>query len=168
MSSNDRANLLDLLEMKISPWVNQTSKDLREEKPLVIHVRRGDFLKTENRNLGVLSKEYYLKIIALYPGLPVWVFTDSPEEVSREFIGMDKPTKIITPPSGSDPLDSLILMSRARNLAISNSTFSWWAAMLSQSGSTIYAPEKWFEQRPDPLDLIPSNWHRIPSEWEKQ
>jgi hypothetical protein len=59
-------------------------------------------------------------------------------------------------------------MSKATKIAISNSTFSWWAAAIANVNNTIYAPTKWFEQRPDPTDLIPANWIQIQSEWEFQ
>jgi len=167
-STGSRAELLAALTRKSSPWFEETWKDLQSERPLVLHVRRGDFLRAENRSLGVLSKEYFTKIAELNPHRPIWIFSDSSPELLVEFKKMDRVTRIVVPPDGSDPIDSLLLMSKAEVLGISNSTFSLWAGILSIPNSQIYAPEKWFERRSDPIDLIPPNWHRIPSEWEKQ
>jgi hypothetical protein len=163
-----RPKLLNLLEEKSSSWFKETLSDLKKEKPIAIHIRRGDFLRPENRSLGVLSKEYFTKILRLNPDRSVWIFSDSTLENLTEFTKLGAVTRIVLPPLHSDPIDSLLLMSRADTLAISNSTFSWWAGALSSPNSLIYAPEKWFERRSDPIDLIPTNWHRIPSEWERQ
>jgi len=167
-SINDRAELLTALTKNSSHWFDETLKDLKKDKPLVIHVRRGDFLRAENRSLGVLSREYFAKIAELNPDRSIWVFSDSSPEVLVEFKKIKGVTRIVVPPAESDPIDSLLLMSSADVLGISNSTFSWWAGILSSPDSHIYAPEKWFERRSDPIDLIPLNWHRIPSEWERQ
>lgn len=163
---NDRRFILDAMERKISPWVNLLSQEIDNKDILVLHVRRGDLLQPQNRWLGILSKDYYFEITSQHPEKQVWIFTDSPEEVKKEFIRQDKEIRVITPPLNSDPIDSLVLMSRARTLAISNSTFSWWSAILSGPNSNVYAPEKWFQQRSNPIDLIPQNWTKIPSKWE--
>ena len=163
-----RSELLTSLEEKSSSWYRETLRDLENENPLVMHVRRGDFLRAENRSLGILSKEYFAKILEQNPDRAVWIFSDSSAEHLTEFTKMETLTRIVRPPLDSDPIDSLLLMSKADTVAISNSTFSWWAGTLSSPRSLIYAPGSWFEQRPDPIDLIPPNWHRIPSEWERQ
>lgn len=167
-SIDARSELLTILTENSSHWFDETSKDLKNEKPLVIHVRRGDFLRAENRSLGVLSKEYFAKIAELNSNRPIWIFSDSSPEALTEFKKMKGVTRIVVPPAESDPIDSLLLMSEAEALGISNSTFSWWAGILSSQVSQIYAPGKWFERRSDPIDLIPLNWNRIPSEWEMQ
>ena len=167
-SIGDRTELLTVLREKSSHWFAETLKDLKKDKPLVIHVRRGDFLRAENRSLGVLSKEYFAKIAELNPDRSIWVFSDSPPENLIEFKKIKGVTRIVAPPAEADPIDSLLLMASADVLGISNSTFSWWAGTLSSPDSKIYVPDKWFERRSDPIDLIPLNWHRIPSEWERQ
>ena len=166
-SIDDRTELLSALTGNSSYWFEETLKDLKKDKPLVIHVRRGDFLRAENRSLGVLSKEYFAKIAELNPDRSIWVFSDSSPENLIEFKKIKGVTRIVVPPAEADPIDSLLLMSSVDVLGISNSTFSWWAGILSSPDSHIYAPEKWFERRSDPIDLIPLNWHRIPSEWER-
>lgn len=167
-SMDARVELLTALKAKSSAWFQESSKELKKEKPLVIHVRRGDFLRAENRSLGVLSKDYFNKIARLNPDRSIWIFSDSTQESLAQFHAIKGVTRIVLPPSESDPIDSLLLMSEAEVLGISNSTFSWWAGILTDPSSQIYAPGKWFEQRSDPVDLIPLNWHRIPSEWERQ
>ena len=88
--------------------------------------------------------------------------------MKHELAGFRRKFRIVEPPANSDPVESLMLMSKAAHIAISNSTFSWWAATFSGDDSTVYAPTKWFEQREDPKDLYPDNWVKIQSEWEPQ
>ena len=53
-------------------------------------------------------------------------------------------------------LDALALMSLIKAGAIiANSTFSWWAAILSDTPYVIY-PKKWIAQKIE--NLFPSNW----------
>ncbi len=71
--------------------------------------------------------------------------------------------------SNADSLVDFYLISRAQNIVISNSTFSWWAAYLSTSAGSILAPthRKWFappfSSRPDIdcSDLIPDRFRQI-------
>jgi hypothetical protein len=45
---------------------------------------------------------------------------------------------------------------------IPNSTFSWWAARLSESEQPpVAVPRKWFEFQENPIDLFPEEWLRI-------
>jgi hypothetical protein len=76
--------------------------------------------------------------------------------------------KVLSPPPDSDPVESLLLMSSTTYIAISNSSFSWWAAKLSETDTLVFAPSKWYELRNDPIDLIPDSWIRITSDWMEQ
>jgi hypothetical protein len=98
----------------------------------------------------------------------IWIFTDSPQTVRDEFKNFGIKTRVIEPPLGSDPIESMVLMSNASKIAISNSTFSWWAAKLAPPTTSVYAPSKWFEHRTDPRDLIPTSWKRVDSNWVTQ
>ena len=96
----------------------------------------------------------------------MWIFTDSPQLVLEEFGYLKDKVEIVTPPSNSDPIESLLLLSMASEIMISNSTFSWWAAQIANENTKIYAPSKWFESENDPKDLIPEHWPKIESQWE--
>jgi hypothetical protein len=48
---------------------------------------------------------------------------------------------------------------------ISNSTFSWWPAFLSQTSVATVCPSDWFLNMEQPLELIPNNWIKIDSDW---
>jgi hypothetical protein len=63
---------------------------------------------------------------------------------------------------GSDDFstaETFELMQKAEYLVISNSTYSWWAARISESSKKmIIAPEPWFSGQESPIDLIPDGW----------
>lgn len=152
-----------------SSWLIEKIERARCENILSLHVRRGDYALPANRSHGILSVDYYRKVLLSSRNYDsIWIFTDSPKEVKEEFSQLGHPIEIIVPPRNSDPVESLLLMSATKSIVISNSTFSWWSAMISEDNTQIYAPSKWFEFRDDPTKLIPAAWNRIPSEWMKQ
>ena len=157
-----------------SDWYKSTLQRLKASNPIVIHIRRGDYLLEKNRYIGALSVTFYRSAVELINSQsdangdprPIWVFSDQPSVVRDELTGFAEfgSAEFIVAPDGSDPAESLILMSSASSIIISNSTFSWWAGALSK-GSTIVAPRKWFRDSPDPESLIPSDWLRVESSW---
>ena len=151
---------------KPTQWLDFNLTEIKKVDPFVLHVRRGDYRDTKNRRIGCLSLNYFEKVIEKFgTDREIWVFSDSIESVHDEFKELSKRVKFVKPPRESDPVESLILMSNASKLAISNSTFSWWAAKLGDQHSTVIAPEKWFKDRPDPLDLLPESWIKARSLW---
>jgi hypothetical protein len=98
---------------------------------------------------------------------PIYIFTDDINSARQMFDdSLDVAINWITPPSDTDPAESLLLMSKAKVNIIANSTFSWWGAALNETGKVVLAPEKWFKAMPDPEFLYPPEWLRIASQWE--
>ena len=152
-----------------SSWYLQEQKFLQEKSFAAFHIRRGDYTNPLNRSNGILSIEYFRKVCDLLPPeLEILIFTDSPKEIQVELKVMDRRFRVLDPPADSDPVESLLLMARASHIAISNSTYSWWAATFASENAVIFAPTKWFELRDDPVDLIPNHWVKVQSEWKKQ
>jgi hypothetical protein len=56
----------------------------------------------------------------------------------------------------------LILMSNCNYFVMANSSFSWWAAWLSdKAGKKVIAPQRWFlNSEIDTSDLLPPDWER--------
>jgi hypothetical protein len=153
---------------KPTQWLDFSLAEIKQADPFVLHVRRGDYREPKNQSIGCLSVEYFEEVIKKFGGdQEIWVFSDSIEKVQVEFEGISRKVKFIKPPRESDPVESLILMSNASRIAISNSTFSWWAAKFGDQRSTIITPEQWFKNRSDPLDLLPESWIKVRSHWLK-
>jgi len=152
-----------------SDWFESKLKLLEELNPTIIHIRRGDYLKLQE-DFGLLSKEYYLEAISRLDDYerekPIWIFSDSPDIVLNEIVNSDlgNAEVIISPPEVTAN-EILYLMSRGKRIVISNSTFSWWAAYFSQDHTKVFAPEFWFRERKNPVDLIPPHWTKISNEW---
>lgn len=136
------------------------------ERPLVIHIRLGDY-KNEN-SFGILNKSYYEKALiyqlGLYSYSKIWLFSDEIyncmdfiPEAYRNMVRFVDDKNISS-------ADLLQVMTLGHGFIIANSTFSWWGASLSENGrNRVVAPDKWFNLMDEPLDLIPSNWMRLPA-----
>jgi hypothetical protein len=139
------------------------------EKPLVVHIRRGDY--REEDSFGLLSKEYYFSIIPeiLSTGgfNKIWLFSDDfasaleciPNNLRilvREIEEID-----------NSPAATLQAMRLGFGYVIANSSFSWWGANLSyQPNAQIHAPWPWFKGMKSPNELLPPQWISHPSKWE--
>ena len=116
-----------------------------EKNTLGISIRRGDYLMLQN-NHCVLSVDYYQSAIDKYfmHGIEsIYVFSDD-IDWCKEVFGSN--VHYVTEDVGTQ----LFLMSKMKNLILSNSTFSWWGAYLNQEKGIIIAPDPWFG--PDNLD----------------
>lgn len=155
--------------LKPTSWYIKESQIIQDNEFAAFHIRRGDYALSANRSNGILSISYFKSIAELLPSeVGILVFTDSPEAISVELEELGREFRIITPPEESDPAESLFLMKLASHIAISNSTYSWWAATIAAPGTVVYAPTKWFELRDDPKDLLPDEWIRVKSDWKIQ
>lgn len=107
------------------------------KKNVAISVRRGDFVN--NTNYFQLPITYYLNAYYKHFGgeYNVLVFTDDFEWCRTHFKALPN----IYFAQDLNDIEQLCLMSLCENHIISNSTFSWWGAYLSQS-TNVYRPEK--------------------------
>jgi hypothetical protein len=155
-----------------SPWLKHQRGDMHGKKVLAIHVRRADYARHRQR-FGLLSSEYYEMSLDLLKSKnftwdEVWVFSDDLSAAERLLAPTLKKEKVsyVSPPTGTSPLESMMLFGEAHLGIIANSTFSWWASFLATRMEAIVAPGKWFKGIEDPEDLIPNHWHRVTSLWE--
>jgi hypothetical protein len=139
------------------------------EKPLIIHIRRGDYRKEES--FGLLSEKYYENAFNYLFNLgefkSIWVFSD---EIDYAKTLISEEWKLPTRYFSSEkynPVETLEIMRNGTNFIIANSSFSYWAATLSKAkGEHIVCPEPWFKSLEEPADLINPKWHRIKAYWE--
>lgn len=163
-------NLQNLELINSSSWFQDVKKQIKEIDPIVIHIRRGDYLNLKD-TYGILSEEYYLRALGKFNSLtgvtpPIWIFSDAPNEIEEtmpKLMLLDP--KVISSPNGVSDAETLILMSYASRIVIANSTFSWWAARINGSHKLVIAPEKWLRDLPDPELLIPEHWLKLKSFW---
>ena len=154
--------------VRYSNWYNETLDLLNLTNPIVIHIRIGDYLPLRE-SFGILGGSYYksaLEQIDSGGTCPIWVFSDDIEQAKNllnesEILN----TVFISPPEGTSPSESMMLMSHANRIVLGNSTFSWWAAMFGNKSKTVIYPKPWFKNSVEPLEMFPSNWTAVESCW---
>ena len=133
--------------------------EVKSEKPLIIHIRRGDYL---NSGFGILGQEYYseaLMALGASSQKEIWVFSDETDQ--KELLGLLPDQYRYRFILGNELSDSetFQIMRHGSAYVIANSTFSWWAAFLRHSiESPVVAPKDWFYNSTSPRHLIPSYW----------
>ena len=127
-------------------------RNISSKNTLAIHVRRGDYLSDEQSNKihGSCSLNYYKSAVnklinenVINSNTKLFVFSDDIEWCKLNLL-FDLNTIFVNGDEGSPEID-LYIMSKAEHFVISNSTFSWWSAWLSDSPEKkVIAPKKWF------------------------
>lgn len=130
---------------------------------VMVHIRRGDYLLFGNlQKHGVVDidyiktgMDYYRKTLTnplffIFSDDPVWCKVNIPQRDGIIFVAQD----------ADQGKTSFSLMRQCKYFLISNSTFSWWAAYLSDfPNKKVIYPKSWFiEPDIDTRDLIPADW----------
>ncbi len=153
--------------------LNEYSKDIanqiqRNNKSISIHLRRIDYVnnKLYAEKIGALKINYYnkaiKKICELIERPRFFIFSDD-----IEFAKKNLPKNInaffIKQKSNVKAEQDLHLISLCKNHIISNSTFSWWGAWLSNNlQKIVIAPKNWAKDVDyKPNKIIPNNWIKI-------
>lgn len=143
----------------------------RQERPVVIHIRRGDYWRVTH-TLGVLTGHYFRRALKMVreAGIkaPAVLISDSEHEM-RDILGyFEEPVKLLKTPPEIDPGELLAFMSHGSSHILSNSSLSWWGAVLASKPEAVIAPEPWFKNPAEgqPRHLLLPNWLRCPAEFE--
>ena len=158
------------LELKSpSSWLNQNVSLLANKKIATAHLRLGDF-ESSWRHFGILAADYYIREFGVLKELGVeeiWVFTNDIPKAKKLFANYSLISlRFIEPPSDVPDAESLYLMSKSDYIITGNSTFSWWAAIISKQGTRVVAPLPFFRSE-EGLELFyPSSWNLSDSVWQ--
>ena len=109
------------------------------ENSLGISVRRGDYLMLQD-NHCVLDVSYYQNVLDTYFQNnidQIFIFSDEIDWCKTTF---GENVIYVQDTIGVQ----LFLMTRMKNLILSNSTFAWWGAYLNTNNGLIIAPTPWF------------------------
>lgn len=148
-----------------SAWYTSVARELRPGSgAIALNVRRGDYmLPRQLTRQGLVGSGYYFEAVRVMRQMgldgPVYVASDS-LDIALEELQLVENVVPLDPPTGIDPLEVMVLLSRADGLAIANSTFSWWAAYIGERrGQVVIAPRPWFVGGDlDSRDLFPYSW----------
>lgn len=122
-----------------------------------IHIRRGDYLKNENKRIFIQPNINWYKSIyeKYFKGKKVIVCSDDIEWCKNN---LNIPNAIY---ANGTPEEDLYTLSECKHHICSNSSFSWWGAWLNEKEDSINIfPSKWFTEESKIKDdnLIPDRW----------
>lgn len=160
--------ILDDLTLLSSPDKENKKmlKHINNSNSVCLHVRRDDYVSNPllQKFHGNLTPEYYKEAInsicdrIIDPDF--FIFSDEPEWC-RRYIITNRPHTYVDINGPDKAPEDLRLMSACKHFIIANSSFSWWAAWLSENKKkNIIAPKRWYRTR-DEGDIVPKQWLRM-------
>ena len=138
---------------------------VKSKDSILVHVRLGDYLNQQNNGFGVVSVDYlynsYNYMKRFCRDTKAMLFSNdlsmALEMVEQAFFG-DK----VEVCHLENDLEALAIFTFGTNYILSNSTFGWWGAFLSQgSPNRVCIPKIWFKEMSEPANLCPDSWIRI-------
>ena len=138
--------------------------EAKQVQPIIAHVRLGDYAL--EAKFGTLSEDYYRKAFSIFEKdstSPIyWVFSDELEEAKKLFQNLNTKDLRFIDDKGLTSIEILQIMREGKDYIIGNSTFSYWAALLSSDkNARVIAPSKWFKELQTPIGLYPPHWQLV-------
>ena len=126
-----------------------------------IHIRRGDYLKSQKHNVVNLNYVYtavaFIRTEVSNPSF--FIFSDDLQWVKDNLVIEN--SHFVDASDDCHPAIDMYLMSQCKHNIISNSTFSWWGAYLNKnSDKVVCAPYIW-TRGVSSATFVPSSWRRI-------
>lgn len=133
--------------------------EMNSRKSVSVHIRRGDFI---NSKFDICKKEYYekamIEIEKREEDVNYFFFTDDIDFVKEKFVHVKK--KSIINHGIENSIIDMMMMSACNNHIISNSTFSYWGAILdAKEAGNVIAPRYSIVNSIGAYELsAPENW----------
>ena len=148
-------------KLQLSPKSANLLIEIKSEESVSIHIRRGDFLKKENKQYqNICTSEYYKMAISSIKTKienPFFVVFSDDLEWVKENLSLDNAI-YVNWNLGVNSWEDLALMSKCKHNIIANSTFSWWGAWLNENkNKLVLAPEQFLNNTKTP-DIYPKDW----------
>ena len=122
---------------------------MKKENSVSVHIRRGDYLTTENTRIhgNICTEKYYMNAMDYIKERieepHFYVFTDDLDWAREKYDRAD--TTIVDGNRESTSYVDMFLMSKCKHNIVANSTFSWWGAWLNANpDKMVLSPPKWF------------------------
>ena len=150
-----------LQPIEISEELEELIKKAQAEKPIFVHLRFTDYVK--EKKFGLPGITYYRNALNWLrtDNRAIWVFSDDHSRALETLPSEFQSQYVFINDSSLTPVQVLHLLRFGDGYVIANSSFSWWGASLrADRTSKVVAPEPWFAGMPEPMDLIPVDWHR--------
>lgn len=154
-------------EVRISPVNAEMLAAMKKTESVCVHIRRGDYLKPENDIYNVCTEAYYRRAVQAakqhFPGAVFYVFSGCREDIEYIRRNYDLGESVCYVDLSNGTIEDFRLMMSCKHFIISNSTYSWWAAILgSYAGKMVWAPRRWRKDQPQAAnELYAPEWQRI-------
>lgn len=140
--------------------------ELASRPAITLHLRRGDYLLAPDDKVFLATVGYALRAVALLrrTGMDhrVRVFTDSVDLVRDELSGVGEEFEFVEKDVPLGTVATLKAMASGEAMIMSNSSFSWWAAMLLRrragADRLVIAPRPWTGSGESRADLLEPDW----------
>lgn len=167
--------ILNEFKQKINQIIEQlspasSSLPLPSPSDVAIHIRRGDFLTNGNDQIfNKIELPYYLKGLNILSEKinigKLYIFSDDFEAIKEDIQKINNLYEVILV-EGQSVLDDFVLLQQFSNFVIGNSTFAWWAAMLSNAQNVV-VPQKPWKITMEAMSPYPPHWTLLQNEPEK-
>ena len=159
---NDPTIRYSLTQLKVDSEVTREFEKIAiNEKPLCVHMRMTDY--RFDKNIGMIGPKYFIQEIRRELKRSdygrIWLFSDEPITALNSLQEFNSEIRLIE--NSLSSAETLQLMKLCGGFIISNSTFSWWGAYLSNANpENITAPYPWFQGQESPKRLLPDSWQK--------
>lgn len=132
------------LAVPMGKTANAYADQIETSNAVALHIRLGDYTRKKNQYLNICTDKYYINSIKyMLENIErprFFVFSNDIQAVKQiDFL----PGRTVYIENTKD-FEELILMKSCKHFIISNSTFSWWGAYLSENiTKMILTPDKW-------------------------
>lgn len=155
------------LKVKLSDEAQSIITNMQSCESVIVQVRRGDYatnVKTQ-RHFGLAGKEYFdagLDYIKSKTNKELVLFVVSDDiEWCKTNLNFPFKMNFVSRPEIKD-YEEVIIMTNAKHLIISNSTFGWWGAWLNTNvNKIVVAPKEWFKNPALKAKVVPEQWIKI-------
>ena len=146
----------------ISKQLNIMIQEVKSKNSVMVHVRRGDYVfdKKIKKIFGPCDKHYYNNAITevhnLVPSSTFYIFSDDIKWAKKN-LNSNISLNFIN--NSFSENEQFWLMTKCNHHIISNSSFSWWAAWLTDDKKkiTIY-PDPWFDRLNFNKNIFLNHW----------
>lgn len=158
------------LSITLSEEEDEVLNQIKRHESVCIHFRRTDFINQSGIKVhGMPSMEYYSKSLEMlsekFSNLELFIFSDDIDWCIDNFTPNFKVNYIKIKNKSHEFASEFKLMINCKHFIIPNSTFSWWAAWLSENqNKQIFVPNKWFEDKElqsQTTFMHPDNWCKV-------
>ena len=130
--------------LKPSESYKKLRLELKDDRPICVHVRLGDYLNFPEI-YSILPEHYYLNAIKYLNSsnkLPIWIFIETKRELATHYPNLLALTdKVIDRDVEVSDSESFALLQESQFIVTSNSTYSLWAAWFAEKkGANVVVP----------------------------